>query len=136
MHLTHYDHAYTEFFDEPEERLKELRRIVWQHILIRDEDAEKRTDHLDRIAWYIEANYQNILMEWPDEYYRQGRVAWVHLPDFDDMCDADGRALPENPMHQDDLLPDGWRGNITLKGIDYYWNVKTREASWEKPTVT
>lgn len=135
LHLTHYDHAYTEFLDKPAERMMELRRIVWQHILVRDPEAEHRVDHLDRIAWYIEANYQNIVMDWPDEYYRQARVAWVDLPDFTRMRDADGTILSENPVHPEDVLPAPWLRNITMRGTEYYWNPITRASTYEKPVV-
>lgn len=135
IHLTHYDHAYTEFLDKPEDRMKELRKIVWQHILVREEEAENRLDQLDRIAWYIEANYQNIMMHWPDEYYRQGRVSWVNLPDFSGMLDEDGKVMEENPVDPDDVLPDPWLKNITLRGVDYYWNPRTNKSSWDRPTV-
>lgn len=133
LHLTHYDHAFTEFLDKPEERLKELRKIIWTHVLVRDEKAKRRSDHLDRLAWYVETNYQNIMMDWPDQYYRQARVKWVDLPDFSDMKDSSGEILPDNPLHPDDVLPFPWQKNITLKGIDYYWNPETMESSWERP---
>jgi len=133
LHLTNYDHIYTELLDKPAERLKELRKLVWQHIFVRDESLKARTDHLDRIAWYIEANYQNIVMEWPDEYYRKGLVAWVNLPDFHDLKDENGNVLPTNPVHPDDILPEPWLPNITLKGVDYYWNPVTMKSSWERP---
>jgi len=116
------------------ERLKELRKIVWQHILVRDKDAELRHDQLDRIAWYIDANYQNIMLDWPDEYYRQARVAWVDLPDFSNMKDASGEDMPENPIHPDDILPKPWLRNITMRGVEYYWNPETMVSSWERPT--
>lgn len=134
MHLTHYDHCYTEFLRKPAERLNELRKLIWWHIFVRDEDAESRYDHLDRIAWYVEANYQNIVMDWPDEYYREGRVAWVDLPDFSDIKDAKGNFLPENPIHPDDVLPTPWLRNITRSGLDYYWNPVTNRATWDRPT--
>jgi|UPI000581B288 cytochrome b pre-mRNA-processing protein 3 len=134
LHLTHYDHAYSAFLDKPEERLKELRKIVWMHIFVRDAQVERRTDQLDRIAWYIEANYQNIMMDWPDEYYRHARVKWVDLPDFSNLKDASGKIMEETPVHADDVLPHPWRRNITLKGTFYYWNPETMLSSWERPT--
>lgn len=133
LHLTHYDHVFTEFLDKPADRLQELRHLVWEHILVREEGAENRFDQLDRIAWYIEANYQNIIMEWPDEYYRSGRTAWVDLPDFSGLKDSDGILLPDNPIHPDDALPHPWRRNITLKGVTYFWNPDTLESRWDKP---
>lgn len=135
LHLTNYDHVYTELLEKPEERLQELRNIVWRHILVKDEDVEHQIDHLDRIAWYIEANYQNIMIHWPDEYYRDARVAWVDLPDFSNMRDANGRIMEEQPVNPDDVLPDPWLQNITLKGLDYYWNPETREVRWDRPTA-
>ena len=133
MHLTHYDHAFTEFAEKPEERMEELRKIVWMHILVRDDAIDERVDQIDRIAWYIEANYQNIFLDWPDEYYRQARVKWVDLPDFSGLMDTDGKELPENPIHPEDILPHPWRRNITLKGVEYYWNPETRKTQWERP---
>lgn len=133
LHLTHYDHAYTEFLNKPAERLKELRKIVWQHILVRDEEAEHRNDHLDRLAWYVEANYQNIMMDWPDQYYREARVAWVDLPDFSSMVDANGEPMEEKPLHPDDVLPSPWQRNITMRGVEYYWNPATMKSTWTRP---
>ena len=132
-HLAHYDKAFTEFLDKPEERLKELREIVWWHIMVRDEDAKQQTDHLNRIAWYIEANYQNIMMHWPDEYYREARVAWVDLPDFSDIRGPSGEILDPIPINPDDVLPEPWLSNVSPKGIDYYWNPYTGEATWDRP---
>lgn len=133
MHLTHYDHCYTEFLNKPAQRLKELRKIVWQHILVRDEESEFRTDQLNRMAWYIEANYQNIMLDWPDEYYRESRVAWIDLPNFANMKDVDGTVMSDQPCHPEDLLPNPWQRNITNRGIEYYWNPDTRQSSWERP---
>jgi len=134
LHLTHYDHCYTpEFLENPALRLDELRKLVWHHWFLRDPDLEKRYDHLDRIAWYIDANYRNVMHHWPDEYYRQARVQWVDLPDFGGMRDADGVLLEERPVHPDDVLPKPWLRHITIRGVEYYWNPETRESTWDRP---
>ena len=134
MHLTHYDHAFTpEFLADPERRLEELRRLVWYHIMVRDEEAEMQVDQLNRIAWYIDAQYQNILLHWPDEYYRQSRLQWVDLPDFENMVGANGELLPDNPVHPDDVVPEPWVRNITNRGTEYYWNEMTKQTSWDRP---
>jgi cytochrome b pre-mRNA-processing protein 3 len=135
MHLTHYDHTYTDYLDRPYDRLQELRKLVWMHIFVRQPSMEKAYDHLDRIAWYIDANYRNIMHEWPDEYYRESRVKWVDLPDFTNLKDADGVILPDAPVHPDDVAPAPWIVNVTSRGVRYYWNTETRESSWVKPDL-
>jgi cytochrome b pre-mRNA-processing protein 3 len=134
IHLTHYDHAFTEFLDKPAERMEELRKIIWQHVLVRDPELENQTDYLDRIAWYVEANYQNIMMDWPDEHYREARVAWVDLPDFSGLTDAAGKLLDANPENPEDVLPKPWLRNITNRGVEYYWNPETMKSRWDRPT--
>ena len=134
LHLTHYDHCYTaELLQDPAQRLEELRRLVWHHWFHRDPAFEKRYDHLDRIAWYVDTNYRNIMLQWPDEHYRTSRVEWVDLPNFDNLHDVDGSTLPPVDVHPEDVLPHPWRRHITTRGVSYYWNPETRQASWDKP---
>jgi cytochrome b pre-mRNA-processing protein 3 len=135
LHLTHYDHIYSQFLDKPEERLIELRKLVAHHIFVRDPKYEQSTDHLDRIAWYIDMNYRNIMLVWPDAYYREARVQWVDCPDFTNIRDEHGRILPNIPVDPEDLLPEPWLRNITRRGDEYYWNPITRESRWIRPTV-
>ena len=56
------------------------------------------------------------------------RIAWVDLPSFDGM--AHSKEFPKTP---NDTLPPGWLKNIANDGTYYYWNVKTREAQWDRP---
>jgi len=102
---------------------------------VRDPVVENRHDHLDRIAWYIDANYRNIMHEWPDEYYRESRVKWVDLPDFTNIVDEKGNVLPNQPIFAEDVVPAPWVRNITRRGQDYYWNTETGESVYQKPTV-
>ncbi|CAJ1956215.1 unnamed protein product [Cylindrotheca closterium] len=148
MHCFHYDHCYSgELLENPEERLEELKHLVQTHILLlnppndendgsADDDADAlddTSDQAERIAWYIEAQYQNIVHDWPDDWYRKARVAWVDLPDFSDMVDAKGNILEPFPVDPEDILPEDWARNIANDGTYYYWNTKTRKAQWEKP---
>jgi hypothetical protein len=163
MHLTHYDQAYTShYLQHPLERMKELRHLVSLHV-VREQPSQSQqvpslssssstgatedsnpppssaavpnVDQIDRLAWYIEANYQNIMLDWPDPYYREGRVQWVDLPSFEGMRDPQtGDPLPVPSLHPDDVLPHPWLFNITRRGDAYYWNPETRESTWERPT--
>ena len=104
------------------------------HIMVRDPHAKESDDHLTRLAWYIEAQYQNILVDWPGQYVSEARVAWVEPPDFHRLETNKGKVLTDIPIHTDDLLPEPWLTNITLKGVTYYWNRKTGQSQWERPS--
>jgi cytochrome b pre-mRNA-processing protein 3 len=139
MHLFHYDHCYTgELLEDPSYRLEELKNLVKTHVLLLSPGDEvtlaQHDDQAERIAWYVEAQYQNIVHDLPDDFHRKARIAWVDLPSFDGMIDGNtGKELPQQPIHPEDVLPDGWKRNIANDGTYYYWNVHTREAQWEHP---
>jgi hypothetical protein len=138
MHCFHYDHCYTELLDDPQERLAELKNLVLTHVLVLNPDGNEqaRLDHDDqatRLAWYIEAQYQNIVHDLPQELFEQACMAWVDLPDFAALKDSRGKEMGDNPIHMDDVLPEKWVRNIANDGTYYYWNVETREAQWERP---
>lgn len=149
MHCFHYDHCYTELLDKPKERLEELKNLVQTHILLLNPDdfqaQENSIDQAERIAWYIETQYINIMHDLPEDFYRKARIAWVDLPDFSDLQDGKGNILEpivedssspssNNNNGDDDELPKSWVKNIANDGSYYYWNTETREAQWEKPT--
>lgn len=117
-----------------ENRITELKKLIWMHIMVRDPQAKESDDHLTRLAWYIEAQYQNILVDWPGQYVSEARVAWVEPPDFHRLETNKGKVLPDIPIHTDDLLPEPWLTNITLRGATYYWNPKTGQSQWERPS--
>ena len=76
------------------------------------------------------------MLHWPDELYRESRVTWTTIPDFNNIKDADGITELENiPVNDEDTLPEPWLRNITNRGTDYYWNPITRISTWEKPTA-
>ena len=139
MHCFHYDHCYTELLDNPKERLKELKNLIKTHVLLLnpDEDVQAMVDHDDhaeRIAWYVEAQYQNIVHDLPEDLFGKARIAWVDLPDFSKMKDAKGKEMEELAVDPQDILPSKWIRNIANDGSYYYWNLETRESQWERPS--
>lgn len=114
-------------------RINELKKLIWMHVLVRNPEAKESDDHLERLAWYVEAQYQNILVDWPGQYVETAQVGWVNLPDFGGMKDNSGRLLENKMVHPDDVLPEPWVPNITLRGVTYYWNSKNGKSQWEKP---
>mmetsp|Transcript_16932 Transcript_16932/g.39107 ORF Transcript_16932/g.39107 Transcript_16932/m.39107 type:complete len:282 (-) Transcript_16932:99-944(-) len=160
MHMFHYDHCYTgELFDNPADRLEALKMTIKTHILLlpsvldETDDASgssddidepvdeeilqkhtKHDDHAERIAWYIETQFQNIMYDLPDAFFKKARIAWVDLPSFDHMIDGNtGRELSNRTVDPEDMLPSDWTKSIANDGTYYYWNLKTREARWERP---
>jgi cytochrome b pre-mRNA-processing protein 3 len=144
MHCFHYDHCYTELLDTPSERLAELKQLVQTHILLLDPERVSAVDQVDdlfhedqseRIAWYIEAQYQNIVHDLPGDLFQKARIAWVDLPDFSNLetGDAKGTVLEEVPIDPEDVLPGNWVRNIANDGTYYYWDTETRKAQWERP---
>lgn len=140
MHLFHYDHCYstTTLLADPDARLDELKNLVKTHILLLSPDDENAArlhdDHAERIAWYVETQYQNIVHDMPESFFNKARIAWVDLPSFHNLVDGNtGNVMPDVPVHPDDQLPIGWVKNIANDGTYYYWNIHTREATWDRP---
>lgn len=157
MHMFHYDHCYTDaLLRNPVERLEALKMTIKTHILMLpsqsyengkendgnvesfDEDIiQKHREHDDqaeRIAWYIETQFQNIIHDLPDSFFQKARIAWVDLPSFDRMIDRNtGKQLPERSVNMEDILPLDWTKSIANDGSYYFWNIKTREVQWGRP---
>jgi Ubiquinol-cytochrome C chaperone len=153
VHMLMYDHAYSAKLD-PDQRQHHLRQVVysqWLHprataqTLDNDDDVVElyyrcTADHIDRLVWYIDTQYRNIVEDCPESRFASGQVPWVDLPDFANYHDASvpDAFVPTDepvPLHPEDVLPFPWRSNMTNRGWTYYWNPQTREATWERPLL-
>jgi cytochrome b pre-mRNA-processing protein 3 len=134
LHLTHYDHVYSDYEIDDPERYIELSGLVWIHLLLKDEVVHD--DHLKRLVAYIDAQYENIMHHLPDEYFWEGRVGWVNIPSFSGMRDIKGDPLEKIPVNPEDVLPEGWHVELNNAGKPYYWNEKATKSQWERPTFT
>jgi cytochrome b pre-mRNA-processing protein 3 len=130
-HLCHYDHAYEEYAENDTERMRELKELVWMHVMNRDEEASP--DVVERLAFYVDMQHKNIVQQLPHKYFRQGRIPWTTMPDFKGIRDDHGNVLDEMPCNPDDVLPKGWHKALTNSGDAYYWNVELGTSSWERP---
>ena len=154
-----------DLLDNPHERLEELKNLVKTHILLlpplsddNDDDDDDNSegkyddknddeynsilqehrahdDQANRIAWYVETQYQNIIHDLPESLFQKARIAWVDLPSFEHMIDDTGKELPKHTNPLEDVLPSSWVKNIANDGTYYYWNVSTREAQWDRPSA-
>jgi cytochrome b pre-mRNA-processing protein 3 len=132
-HLCHYDHAYQEFANDDVERMRELKELVWMHIMNRDEEASP--DVVERLAVYVDMQYKNIVEQLPHQYFRQGRIPWTNIPDFKGLRDHKGDIMEAVPIFEEDILPEGWQKGLTNSGDAYYWNAELGTSSWEKPKM-
>lgn len=142
QHMTHYDHAFTDFELNPKARFEELCGIVWIHILQREQE-NYCADQIQRLACYILLQHDNIMNQLPEPYWQEGRLAWVDIPDFTKLKDNKGNLMPEVPVPSvaDDnannnsigVLPKGWRKALANTGEPFYWNPDERLSQWERP---
>jgi hypothetical protein len=124
-----------ELLDKPEERLDELKDLAMAHILLLSPEDEKahalHNDQAERIAFSVSKHWtrspRRKLSKWTC-------CLGVDLPDFSEWKDAKGNILDEHSIDPDDVLPeDGWVQNVANDGTYYYWNLKPRDATWDRP---
>lgn len=123
----HFDHSFT--FKDPVRRREELVLAVWSHVMQTDEDANN--DVINRLAMYVEWQYDNVVLRLPEDYWREGRIEWGDVLDFDDMMDNKGTIMPNVEIGHD--LKEGWVEALTESGKKYWWNSETMKSTWEKP---
>jgi len=135
---THFDHCYSEYKHDPQKRVEELSKAIWVHVLNKDEHSVH--DHVMRLVAYVEYQMDNIVLQLPDVYFQEGRVAWGDIPNFSKMLTDDGKALPKSPPLKPDQmetlgldLPSNWLRVLTDAGDAYYWNLTTNQTQWDKP---
>jgi len=133
QHLTHYDHAFTEYASDSKKRFDELAAAIWIHILLRDEGATD--DQIKRLAAYVEYQHENIMLRLPEQYFREGRVAWGDVPDFTGMRDNTGLLLRDVEVKEQYELPEGWSKVLNDAGESYYWDMTTNKTQWDSPVM-
>lgn len=136
QHLTHYDHCFTEFELKPKARFEELCGVFWVHVLNRADNSDSDdfcSDQVQRMAYYMDTQYNNIMHRLPESYWREGRLAWVDVPDFTKLRDNQGKIMPDVSIHGEDYLPQGWYKALTTAGEPYYWNPTKVKSQWKVP---
>mmetsp|Transcript_15810 Transcript_15810/g.18026 ORF Transcript_15810/g.18026 Transcript_15810/m.18026 type:complete len:358 (-) Transcript_15810:63-1136(-) len=154
VHCTQYDHAFTEYPDDVQKRFEIICDSVWRHVLGAEEDAED--DLIRRIGAYVEYQLDNVVYKLPDDYFKEGRVAWGDIPDLDWNTKTDDK-LSETKDDQDDtkatvtsqtsdtddnndkslsgmeFLENNWVQVLTDAGLPYYWNTESNQTTWKRP---
>jgi cytochrome b pre-mRNA-processing protein 3 len=155
LHVTQYDHAFSNFKDDPQKRFEVICDAVWRQVLLggptspttNDDERSIEEDPIDddvirKIGAYVEYQYDNIMFKLPDDYFEEGRIGWGNLPDFssnvtDSNQNNTSESLKEHSVKVDksgmDYVDDEWVEVLTDAGESYYWNVLTNQTSWKHP---
>lgn len=142
IHITQYDHAFEKYEHDQVKRFEVICDAVWRHVLLdgtKDPDEEDDVDDelIRRLGAYVEYQYVNIVHQLPEEYFRQGRIAWGNIPDLEFQSESaeDGTADTEETkiVRGMQFLKDNWVQVLTDAGNPYYWNTQTNETSWISP---
>ena len=142
VHITQYDEAFEKYAHDAEKRFELICDAVWRNILMDGMKDEKEMDEDDvddemirRIGAYVEYQYMNIVHQLPEEYFRQGKIAWGNLPDFTFESE---HSIQNGDEEGEDIrgmtfLEGNWVQVLTDAGNPYYWNTETNETSWTAP---
>ena len=150
-----FDHALT--FDDnttagKAKALDELGGALWREVYQRNDNLT--VDHVMRLAKYVDSQLKGIMAMPAAQLFEHGQVKFEGVPDFSHILDDEGVALPDvteadiqasiaeqiedikkegGTYIDEESLEEGWRVAYTEAGKLYYWNVETRESSWDAP---
>ena len=130
--------------------LDELGGALWRELYGRN--PQLSVDHVHRLALYA-CREVGMLRALPREDFYAGNIPWGAPPDWAGVVDDEGRttrthdtkedygkargeveALGGVPFEDDETLPEGWKSTLSAGGKVYYWNQKSKETRWDKPT--
>lgn len=154
LHVTHYDHAFSNFKDDPQKRFEVICDAVWRQVLLggssatkNDDDDANENDPIDddmirTIGAYVEYQYDNVMFRLPDDYFEEGRIGWGNLPDFSSNVIDPNKINVSSDMKYFsdkgdksglDYIDHEWVEVLTDAGEPYYWNTMTNQTSWRHP---
>lgn len=130
--LVAYDQALAQ--PSPEEQADHLGAAVWRNIWVAD--PVMTVEHCMEMARYIRKQ-QSMLDATDASAVMEGRIPWSDVPSWKGIrsvvagSDDDAAASEDEDDGEDE--ESEWRSALANTGKTYYWNVKTRETSWDKP---
>jgi len=148
LHVTQYDHAFSNFKDDPQKRFEVICDAVWRQVLLggggsntkNDNEISIEEDPIDddvirKIGAYVEYQYDNIMFKLPDDYFEEGRIGWGNLPDFtSNITDPKGSIVGDKEDKTGmEYIDDEWVEVLTDAGEPYYWNQMTNQTTWRHP---
>jgi len=138
LQCTQYDHAFTEFADDPKGRFEIVCDSVWKHVLNGKDDTSEEL--IRRIGAYVMFQAENIISKLPDHYFEEGMINWGSMLDLENA----GQSGVEEDYAVTDTKGTGlefldqertWVKVLADSGHPYYWNTKSNKTFWEPPNI-
>ena len=129
--------------------LDELGGALWRDVYCKNDVLS--VDHVHRLALYASRELDRVLGMEPGDFYAAD-IPWGKPPDWEDVLGDDGRVAGTGDLvdkekdiqdveakggvaiRDDEDLKEGWASALSPAGKVYYWNKKSKETSWNRPT--
>jgi len=118
-------------------RLDHLGAAAWRNLWLAD--GTFTVEHCMEMAHYLQREMETLKGLDTESFY-EGRIPWGPLPNWHGV-----KMLVDGPevdlstkldsADQEEAENSDWRETLAPNGKLYYWNVRTRESSWEKPPL-
>ena len=102
----------------------ELGSAVWRNLFASKEDVPE--DRVYKVARWMRSEVKRVL-EMPYSQIEEGQLDWT-MPEGIEITEDDRRLMVEKGMEGE------WRTAMAVDGKVYWWNTKTRESRWDRPT--
>jgi len=126
-----------------EERNDNLGAAVWRNVWL----AERRmtVEHCVEMALYLRRQ-DEMLGNTETAALLEGRIAWEPVPSWKgvrSVVSVQDSQAPEGEVAEEEIVAEeeeeeeegDWRPALANTGKTYYWNIKTRETRWDKPSL-
>lgn len=118
-----------------EERSDHLGAAAWRNLWLAD--GSFTVEHCMEMAHYLERELETLKGLDTQSFY-EGRIPWGPVPSWRGIktlvdC-SEGEQGTQEHHSEEEVESDEWREALAPDGKRYYWNVRTRESSWEKPS--
>jgi hypothetical protein len=151
QHCFLLDESFQMDMNDMQARRQQIGAVLFNYVFLQREDVPASL--IKSFTEYIEEEHENITQPTTttitmhnngssEEFFREGRIGWLpYFPDFDNLTSDDGVSVLPNVVDDgvekdpDYNLQPEWAQALTDAGDKYYWNTKTMDSTWDRPTL-